>query len=124
VPKRERETIMACTWVATKWLGRVPEGKSVLRCFSTDVEANEPDMRKDLTRLMKITAEPIFSFVSRCPEAMPQYTVGHAARIAELEARMKMIRGIYLAGNAYHGVGIPDCVRGAKEVAKAIVAEL
>jgi len=124
VPKRERKTIMACTWVATKWLGRVPEGKSVLRCFSTDPQANEPDMRRDLTRLMKITAEPLFSFVNRCPEAMPQYTVGHAVRIAELEARMKMIQGIYLAGNAYHGVGIPDCVRGAREVVKAIVAEL
>ncbi len=122
VPKRERETVMACTWVATKWPGRVPEGKAVLRCFSTDPAANETAMRKDLTRLMKITAEPIFSFVNRCPESMPQYTVGHAVRIAELEARVKMIRGIYLAGNAYHGVGIPDCVRGAKETVKAIAA--
>lgn len=123
VPKRERQTIMACTWVATKWPGRVPEDKAVLRCFATDTEANEADMRRDLTRLMKITAEPVFSIVNRWPESMPQYTVGHGLRIAEVEARMTMIRGIYLAGNAYHGVGIPDCVRGAKEVAKAIVAE-
>jgi oxygen-dependent protoporphyrinogen oxidase len=123
VPKREREVIMACTWVATKWLGRVPGGKAVLRCFSTDPEAGESEMRRDLTRLMKITAEPLFAFVNRCPEAMPQYTVGHTFRIAELEARMRSIAGIYLAGNAYHGVGIPDCIRGARDVAKAITAE-
>jgi protoporphyrinogen/coproporphyrinogen III oxidase len=122
VPKRERETIMACTWVATKWLGRVPDGKAVLRCFSTDPESNEADMRRDLTRLMKITAEPLFALVNRCPEAMPQYTVGHVFRIGELEERMKSIAGIYLAGNAYHGVGIPDCIRGAREIAKAIAA--
>jgi len=114
VPKRERNTIMACTWVATKWQGRVPEGKSVLRCFSTDPDASEEAMRSDLARLMGITAEPLFALSNRWPESMPQYTVGHAPRIAELEARVAAIPGLHLAGNAYHGVGIPDCVRSAK----------
>ncbi len=120
IPKLERQTIMACTWVATKWLGRVPDGKAVLRCFSTDPAATEEAMRADLTRLMNITAEPLFSCCNRWPESMPQYTVGHAQRILELEAHMKALPGIHLAGNAYHGVGIPDCVRGAKEAVKSI----
>ena len=120
VPKRERNTIMACTWVATKWQGRVPEGKAVLRCFSTDPDVSEDAMRADLRRLMGITAEPLFAFSNRWPESMPQYTVGHAPRIAEVEARVSAIPGLHLAGNAYHGVGIPDCVRSAKLAAKKI----
>jgi len=118
VPKRERNTIMACTWIATKWQGRVPDGKAVLRCFSTDPDVTEGAMRLDLGRLMGITAEPLFALNNRWPESMPQYTVGHAPRIAEMEARVAAIPGLHLAGNAYHGVGIPDCVRSAKLAAE------
>jgi oxygen-dependent protoporphyrinogen oxidase len=120
VPKRERNTIMACTWVATKWQGRVPDGKAVLRCFSTDPDVSEEALRADLRRLMGITVEPLFAFSNRWPESMPQYTVGHAPRIAEMEARVAAIPGLHLAGNAYHGVGIPDCVRSAKQAAEKI----
>jgi protoporphyrinogen/coproporphyrinogen III oxidase len=120
VPKRERNAIMACTWVATKWQGRVPEGKAVLRCFSTNPDVSEDDVRADLRRLMGITAEPLFAFSNRWPESMPQYTVGHAPRIAEVESRMGAIAGLHLAGNAYHGVGIPDCVRSAKAAVEKI----
>jgi len=118
VPKRERNTIMACTWVATKWEGRVPEGKAVLRCFSTDPDVSEDAMLSDLRRLMGISAEPLFALNHRWPESMPQYTVGHASRIAEVEARVAAIPGLHLAGNAYHGIGIPDCVRSAKLAAE------
>jgi oxygen-dependent protoporphyrinogen oxidase len=123
VPKRERNTIMACTWVATKWPGRVPEGTAVLRCFSTDPDVSEEAMRSDLRRLMGITAEPLFALDHRWPESMPQYTVGHAARIAEIEARVAAIPGLHLAGNAYHGIGVPDCVRSAKEAVKHVSGE-
>ena len=120
IPKRERGAIMACTWVATKWLGRIPEDKAVLRCFSTDINVTCEEIREDLKRLMSVTAEPIFAVKHQCPDAMPQYTVGHIQRIAELEARMEDIPGLHLAGNAYHGIGIPDCVRSGKRAAEAI----
>jgi len=118
VPKPERNTIMACTWVATKWEGRVPDGKAVLRCFSTDPDVPEEAMRTDLRRLMGIAAEPVFALNHRWPESMPQYIVGHTTRIAELEARVAAIPGLFLAGNAYHGIGIPDCVRSAMQAAE------
>jgi oxygen-dependent protoporphyrinogen oxidase len=120
IPLRERQTIMACTWVATKWLGRIPADKAVLRCFSTNVNVTQEEVQADLRRLMGITAEPIFAIRNQCPDAMPQYTVGHTVRIAELEARMEEIPGLHLAGNAYHGIGIPDCVRSGKLAAEAI----
>jgi protoporphyrinogen/coproporphyrinogen III oxidase len=123
VPARERNTIMACTWVATKWLGRIPEGKAVLRCFATDPNAGEEAMRADLRRLMGVTAEPLFALCNRWPDSMPQYTIGHTMRVVELEARIRAIPGLCLAGNAYHGVGIPDCVRSAKRAASYFEAE-
>jgi oxygen-dependent protoporphyrinogen oxidase len=113
---------MACTWLNTKWLGRVPEGKAVLRCFSTDEDVTEQDVRDDLKRLMGITAEPLFALRHQWPESMPQYTVGHTARVTEIETRAAAIPGLYLAGNAYHGIGIPDCVRSAKLTADKIKA--
>lgn len=117
IPRPERQAIMACTWVATKWLGRVPEGKAVLRCFSTDPNASEEEMRMDLRRLMGVTAEPIFALCNRWPDTMPQYTVGHTLRVEEIEGRIASVPGLYLAGNAYRGIGIPDCVRSAKRAA-------
>jgi protoporphyrinogen/coproporphyrinogen III oxidase len=121
VPRRERGAIMACTWVATKWAGRVPEDKAVLRCFSTDSNVSDQAMRADLARLMGVTAEPLFSLCNRWPEAMPQYTVGHGARVAEIESLVKETPGLHLAGNAYHGIGIPDCVRSAKLAAERVL---
>jgi oxygen-dependent protoporphyrinogen oxidase len=120
IPRGEREAIMACTWIATKWLGRVPEDKAVLRCFSTDLDVTQEAIQADLERLMGITAEPIFALRHQCPDAMPQYSVGHSVRVAELEARIAEIPGLHLAGNAYHGIGIPDCVRSGKLAAEAI----
>jgi oxygen-dependent protoporphyrinogen oxidase len=121
IPRKERNAIMACTWVATKWSNRVPEDKAVLRCFSTDPEVTLPAVRADLERLMGVNAEPLFSLNHKWPNSMPQYTVGHTARIAELEERVAALPGLHLAGNAYHGVGIPDCVRSARRAAERIL---
>ena len=61
VPKPERRAIMACTWLGTKWLGRVPDDKAVFRCFSTDPDVSREAVAADLNRLMDITAEPLFA---------------------------------------------------------------
>jgi oxygen-dependent protoporphyrinogen oxidase len=123
VPKPERKTIMACTWLQTKWLGRVPADKAVFRCFSTDPEVTREAVQQDLNRLMNITAEPIFALNHRWPDSMPQYTVGHSARVTEIEARVAAIPGIHLAGNAYAGIGIPDCVRSAQRAAASVTGK-
>ena len=80
-------------------------------------------MRADLQRLMGVTAEPLFALCNRWPDTMPQYTVGHTARVAEIEARVAAIPGLHLAGNAYHGIGIPDCVKSAKQAAEQVLRE-
>jgi oxygen-dependent protoporphyrinogen oxidase len=120
VPKPERRTIMACTWLGTKWQGRVPDDKAVFRCFSTDPDVSREAALADLNHLMDITAEPIFAVNDRWPDSMPQYAVGHTARVAEIDARAAAIPGFSLIGNAFHGIGIPDCVRSAQQAAERI----
>lgn len=120
VPKPERHAIMACTWLGTKWLGRVPGDKAVFRCFSTDPDVSREAALEDLNRLMGMKAEPIFALHHRWPDSMPQYAVGHTARVAEIEARAGAIPRLSLIGNAFHGIGIPDCVRSAQKAAERI----
>jgi oxygen-dependent protoporphyrinogen oxidase len=120
VPKPERRAIMACTWLGTKWQGRVPDDKAVFRCFSTDPDVSREAALADLNHLMDITAEPIFALNHRWPDSMPQYSVGHTARVAEIDARSAAIPRFSLIGNAFHGIGIPDCVRSAQNAAERI----
>jgi oxygen-dependent protoporphyrinogen oxidase len=125
VPKSERELLVACTWVATKFSYRVPEDKVVLRCFTgqeaalglSDGELVER-VRAEICCIMGVHATPVFTHVARWPRSMAQYPVGHAARVEEIEARLAELPGLRLAGNAYHGIGIPDCVRMGKQAAE------
>lgn len=130
VPKKERKRLVACTWVGTKFSHRVPDDKVVARCFlggAADAGIlNESDgaviaaVTGELREIAGITATPAFTRVARWPRAMAQYPVGHGARIAELEARTAALPGLYLAGNAYQGIGIPDCIRMGRAAANKI----
>jgi oxygen-dependent protoporphyrinogen oxidase len=128
VPKKERKHIFGCTWVGNKFDHRVPANMVVLRCFLggdampfTD-EALVEAARSDLHGIMGVKAEPMFHNIARWPNSMAQYTVGHAKRVERIEGLTRSIHGLYLAGNAYHGIGIPDCVRLGQEAAAKIIA--
>jgi oxygen-dependent protoporphyrinogen oxidase len=131
IPKKERRRLVACTWVGTKFPNRVPEGKIVARCFLGGAEdagvLNETDdavvaaATSELREIAGVTARPVFTRIARWPRAMAQYPVGHTARVAELEARVASLRGLYLAGNAYQGIGIPDCIRMGRAAAEKII---
>ncbi|HEY1205892.1 MAG: protoporphyrinogen oxidase [Bryobacteraceae bacterium] len=131
VPKSERQLLVACTWVGTKFSDRVPPDKVVLRCF---VGGEDPGVlalsdqdlvthvRAELLTVMGVSATPAFTHIARWPRSMAQYTVGHGDRVARIEARLKELGGLHVAGNAYHGIGIPDCVRMGKQAADAVAA--
>jgi protoporphyrinogen/coproporphyrinogen III oxidase len=78
--------------------------------------------RAELRGIMNIEAEPVFHNIARWPNSMAQYTVGHEQRVTRIEEIVRAIPGLYLAGNAYHGIGIPDCVRMGQEAATAITS--
>jgi protoporphyrinogen/coproporphyrinogen III oxidase len=128
VPKKERKYILGCTWVGNKFEHRVPGNMVLLRCFLGGDSLGLSDQelvdaaRSDLRSIMGLEAEPVFHNAARWPHSMAQYTVGHAQRVARIEELVGAIPGFYLAGNAYHGIGIPDCVRMGQEAAAKISA--
>ena len=128
VPKKERRFIFGCTWVGNKFDYRVPDDKVVLRCFlGTDAmplsdEALVDAARAELRSIIGVKAEPVFHNIARWPNSMAQYTVGHEKRVARIEELVRRKPGLHLAGNAYHGIGIPDCVRMGQEAAMAIIS--
>jgi oxygen-dependent protoporphyrinogen oxidase len=128
VPKKERKHIFGCTWVGNKFDHRVPANMVVLRCFlggdalPLSDEAIVEGARSDLHSIMGLEAEPVFHNIGRWPHSMAQYTVGHAKRVERVEELAHTIPGFYLAGNAYKGIGIPDCVRMGQEAATKIIA--
>jgi len=77
--------------------------------------------RDELRRILGLTAEPVFHTVARWPESMAQYNVGHAARVQQIEARAAVLPGLHLAGNAFRGIGIPDCVSTGRQAAADIL---
>lgn len=119
VPARERRSLTACTWMNTKFSYRIPDDKVGLRLF---VHGNPDEAQAELAEKMGITAEPVARTVTHWPRAMAQYTVGHEDRIREIERILDATPGLYVAGNAYHGIGIPDCVRMGKAAADRIAA--
>jgi oxygen-dependent protoporphyrinogen oxidase len=120
VPKVERKRMAACTFVKTKFDHRVPPAKAVLRCFlgGSAIEVPEGELIREvlaeLKDLIGLTPLPLFTRVSRWEGAMAQYGLGHRNRVAEIRKLAERHAGLHLAGNAYDGIGIPDCIRGAK----------
>ena len=127
VPARERQTMVACTFVGAKFPYRVPEGTVVLRCFAGGAEQeavldlDDGEILKrvlgELQELLGWTAVPVFTRIARWRRSMAQYTVGHELRLGFIHNRMKELPGLYLAGNAYDGIGVPDCIRSGREAA-------
>jgi oxygen-dependent protoporphyrinogen oxidase len=121
IPKKERLNLMAATWVNNKFPGRAAPGLFLVRAFFRQ-PTKEPV--RELQHLLGFKNEPEFMRSYEWPESLPQYAVGHAALVLGLESRAAQLPGLHLIGNAYHGVGIPDCVRLAHQVAAQIAAQI
>jgi oxygen-dependent protoporphyrinogen oxidase len=81
-------------------------------------------VREEFRALLGVDTAPLWTLVSRWPDSMPQYAVGHRGRVAEIERAAAALPGLELAGAALHGVGIPDCVLGGERAAQAVFSEL
>ncbi len=131
VPRAEGRPVMATTWSSSKFAGRAPEGHVLLRSFlgragieaaaQLDDEEMIKVVRKELRDVMGIAAAPELAEIFRWPRGMPQYRVGHVKLVAEVEAAVAAVPGVEIAGGAYHGIGIGDCLReGAAAAARAL----
>lgn len=132
VPRLERKTLVATTYVQNKFSFRVPDNKVLLRCFVGNAAEEDPQLRddqklfdavrSDLKRLIGLDHAPLAYRIFRWNRAMAQYEIGHTRRIDEILERTEKLPGIHLAGNAYEGIGIPDCVRSGQKAAAACIA--
>jgi len=131
VPRLEGREAIACTWSSAKFRGRSPDGFALFRVFfggvrrdavlAKDDAALVACARAELGETIAIRGEPVIARVTRWPHAIPQYIVGHLRRRAEIEGRMALQPWLALAGNAVHGVGIPDCIRSGERAADRIL---
>jgi oxygen-dependent protoporphyrinogen oxidase len=86
-------------------------------------------VRRELSEILGgvvsgIGIEPEFAQVSRWPRAMAQYAVGHQERLERIAVRVAALPGLRLAGNAYDGIGIPDCIRLGRKAARELIAAI
>lgn len=134
VPHVEGRRIIACSFSSLKYARRAPAGYAMLRAFvggalsARLAELDDGEMiaavRGELAELLGVTAEPHFSVLSRYPESMPQYELGHLARIERIEQRVERHGTLRLAGNGYRGVGIPDCIAGGERAAESLYRQV
>jgi len=128
VPRAEGRGVMATTWSSSKFAHRAPEGRVLVRSFvgragleaSAQLDDDELTalVRRELRDVMGIAAEPEFVEIFRWPKGMPQYRVGHADLVARIEQAVAAVPGVELAGGAYHGIGIGDCLREGADAAE------
>ena len=135
VPAVLGRAMLACTFAHRKCLGRTPPGKAVFRAFlggmkRTDLlsESDEAlvavvrrEMREILgAKTISTELEPEFAQVTRWRRAMAQYAVGHKERMQRVNARVSALSGLRLVGNAYDGIGVPDCIRLGRQAAREL----
>ena len=134
VPAIEGRPLLAVSFTSVKFPGRAPAGTVLLRAFvggatrpdlfERDDAALEGLVRRELADLLGATGAPLLIDVARHPRAMPQYTLGHLDRVAEVRRLAARHARLALAGNAFDGVGIPDCIRSGQAAADALLASL
>lgn len=132
IPASEKRKILASTWSSTKFRHRAPPGCVLMRAFvGGHRDENAPSMpdadmiamvRKEYDELFGITAEPMATHIFRWIRGNPQYDVGHLDRIAAIEKSAAELPGIFLAGSAFRGIGLPDCIHSAQLTADKILA--
>jgi len=133
IPRREGRKVLACTWTSSKFPHRAPEGHALVRVFvgragqEAEICWEEPDLleiaKEELRDTLGIVSRPLFSRVHIFHRAMPQYNLGHPARLERIDHAMEKWPWLALAGAGYRGIGIPDCIHSGELAGERIVAQ-
>lgn len=126
--------LLACTFVNQKFPHRGPAGAHILRAFFGSAAAEHfagegnaavvHEARVQLAQVLGPLPEPEHTEVRHWPRSLPQYEIGHLARMAELEREISARPGLHLLGNALHGVGVPDLIREARHTVRRLAGRL
>lgn len=134
IPHIEHRRILAVSFSSRKFPNRAPTGRVLLRTFvggalqpefcDWDDSALRQLVLEELRDTLGVRGEPDFLDIFRYPHSMPQYLVGHRERVAEIQRLAARLPGLYLAGNAYEGVGVPDAIHSGECAAERLVQHL
>lgn len=134
VPPREGRLLVGCSWSGVKWPHLADDAVVLVRCMvgrygdrrwvDMDDDTLLHDVHEELVEAMGLTAPPVAHHVQRWPQALPQYLVGHQARLDTVEAALRGLPGVHLTGAAYRGVGLASCVADAERTARHVVQGL
>jgi oxygen-dependent protoporphyrinogen oxidase len=134
VPAVEKRQILAGSFASVKFAGRAPDGNVLIRvfiggaCQSELLELDDDRLRElatsELRSLLGTNAAPVMCDIARWPASMPQYHLGHCELVESIERRAVALPNFALAGNAYHGVGIPNCIHSGEQAAERVCAAL
>ncbi len=134
VPDVEKSDLIACSFSSIKFDGRAPEDHILIRAFLggalnpeiLNLDDNQiiDRAKNELEKILGIKGNPKFTLIQRYPDAMPQYHLGHLDKVANIQNRLLEYKGLEIAGNAYSGVGIPECVYSGEQAAENILKVL
>ncbi len=131
VPRKEQRPLLAGTWTSLKWPYRSQKGETLIRCYlggrgrehilENDDRKLVQSVRQELQDIVGISTPPGYTEVHRWVQGMPQYVVGHQARVAKIKELLMPWPTLHISGAGLNGIGIPDCIREGFRVAKNIV---
>ncbi|MDO8281219.1 MAG: protoporphyrinogen oxidase [Thermodesulfovibrionia bacterium] len=131
IPQKEGRKILGTLWDSSIFPNRAPEGHVLLRTMIGGAKASELAMMDDsrllstvmneLRPIMTLKSDPDMARIYRWERAIPQYLVGHSDKLKKIDERLKLHKGIYLAGNAYKGIGMNDCIENGYKLAEEVL---
>ena len=134
VPRSERRLLGACTWLSSKWPHLAATGELWLRCSvgrASTASALQLDDTELVTRLadelreaMGLHGKPLSTHVTRWERALPRYEPGHLDRVGRIEDELTALPGIELAGAAYRGMGVPQCIAQGRAAAERVLTAI
>jgi oxygen-dependent protoporphyrinogen oxidase len=134
VPRHEHRMTTACTFLTSKWPALAHSGLVLLRASTGRIgderalKLDDADLvarlHRELAEALGLNKPPVVTRVDRWWRGFPQYEPGHLARVARIEAALRDVRGLALAGASYRGLGLAACVRQAAEVAARVAADI
>lgn len=134
VPRSEGKRMMAATFIHKKFPHRAPDDRALIRCFLGGSQADETlnlteeeilrIVRGELQEILGISTEPLFARIFKWRRAMAQYAVGHLERLERITMLSQQLPHFALAGNAYRGIGVPDCVHSGRQAAAQVLSSL
>jgi oxygen-dependent protoporphyrinogen oxidase len=133
IPYREKRKVLGTLWDSSIFPNRAPEGYVLLRSMIGGVRMSDLAMENDevlvkvvtneLHDIMQISATPDFIKIYRHEKGIPQYSPGHEKRLESINEKTNKIKGFYLTGNAYRGIGVNDCIENSYKLAERIFKE-